>query len=886
MAKLGSDFRRLQQIGSYRWCERLHVTAGNRLLGIASTRGDELSLRAMKEPTFGELLREFRVAAGISQEELAERARLSSGAISTLERSVRRAPQHQTLGLLAEGLRLDAAGRAQLEAAAMLGRRRGARARPDDGSNGKSIPENVPKVLTSFRGRDAELERLDGLLMTRRIVTLLGSGGVGKTRLALEAARKQLDTATFADGIWFLEFAPLGSAQLLTTALARVLNVREQPDVPLIETLVTAIAAKRMLFIFDNCEHLIEECARIAERLTQDCPNIVVVATTREALQIDGECVLCIEPLRCESDATSGPARDVLIDRLTEADFNRFRDLTADDLAQIATICRRLDGIPLALELAAGRARDLSLAAIADGLAERFGLLSRGRRTAVPRQQTLRGMIDWSFALLTPAEQQLFALLGLFAEGFSPEAAAAICGGNISDVRDALGALIAKSLVSVVTSGGVLRYRLLETMRAYALDRLRESGEFDRSAHRFAAYFCSVAKASDVRYGRIPNREFLALVEPELDNFRAALDWTLGSRNDTVLGADLASALGWTYRQCALFAEGARWCDRALLENDGSLDNLVAGRLHMALSFFHFNMGEMQRALDDAVRAEQHYGDAGADSEWSWALTQEAYCLYLLGQHEEMRRAAEEAVRLARGQTDPLRLATALNAFALTIPLERAADRIAALEEAIRAYRAAGDESAMVPSANLAETHYATGNAASALACGLEVVGMARRNLDRPNLSAALTNVAAYALTAGDVAQADAAAREALYLVRDLGKTMNAMCALQHLGTVHARRGDPIGAARLLGMASRLYDEFGLEREFTEQSLYDHTIDVLRRSLEDNELQEHVRQGALLPLGEALDEALADRAPARRDERASIRFDDTLRGSRMASRRR
>jgi predicted ATPase len=857
------------------------------LLGITSLRGDESSSRAMKEPTFGELLREFRLAAGISQEELAERARLSSGAISTLERSAHRAPQHQTLGLLAEGLRLDAGGRARLETAAALGRRRGARARPDGaGNDGTPVLGNVPKVLTSFRGRDAELERLDGLLASRRIVTLLGPGGVGKTRLALEAARTKLAAATFADGFWFLEFAPLGSAQLLITALARVLGVREAAGVPLIETLVNAIAGKRMLFIFDNCEHVIEECARIAERLTQACPNVVVLATTREALQIDAECVLCIEPLPCEADAASAPAHDLLIDRLREADFNRFHDLTADDAAQIATICRRLDGIPLALELAAGRARDLPLAAIADGLAERFALLSRGRRTAVPRQQTLRGMIDWSYALLSKREQHVFAVLGLFAEGFAPEAAAEICGGDISQVRDALGALIAKSLIGVVTPSGVLRYRLLETMRAYALDRLRESDEFDRYAQRFASYFCSLAKAADARYGRIPNRAFLAVVEPELDNFRVALDWTLGSTHDTLLGAELASALGWTYRQCALFAEGSRWCERALLENEGRLDPLVAGRLHMALSFFHFNIGEMQRALDDAERAEALYREADAESEWSWALSQEAYCLYLLGAREEGRRASEEAVRLARRQTDPLRLATALNAFALTIPIERATERIATLEEAIRAYRAAGDEGAMVPSANLAETHYAIGNAASALACGLDVVAMARRNLDRPNLSAALTNVAAYALTVGDVGQADEAAREALYLVRDLGKTMNAMCALQHLGTVHARRGDAAGAARLLGMAGRLYDEFGLAREFTEQSLYDQTLAFLRRIFKDAELQEHMREGALLPLGDALDEALAAPAPVRNDIRMSVKFDDTLRESQTAIDRR
>jgi len=824
----------------------------------------------MREQTFGELLRGFRIAAGLSQEELAERARLSSGAISTLERSARRAPQHQTLGLLAEGLRLDADARAQLEAAAAAGRRRGARARPCD-DFAATVRHNLPNVLTSFRGRDAELERLDELMQSRCLITLLGPGGVGKTRLALEAARNERTARAFPAGMWFIEFAPLGSAELVATAIARALDVREQTNVPLIETVIGAIGTQRMLFIFDNCEHLIEECARVAERISRNCPHAVVVATTREALQIDGECVLRVEPLAYQQETSSGPALEMLIDRLREADFNRFCELSDDDIAHAATIARRLDGIPLALELAAGRARDLSLAAIAAGLVERFELLARGRRTADPRQQTLRGMIDWSFALLSTAERQLFARLGLFAESFSPEAAAEICGDDVTAVRDALGTLIAKSLVSVVTSGGGLRYRLLETMRAYALARLHEAGEFDRYARRFAQYYHSLAQASDERYGRIPNRVFLAQVEPELDNFRAALEWTLGERHDLRLGAELAGDLGWAYRQCSLFAEGARWCARALLENGDQLSEATAGRLHMALSFFHFNMGEVQPALDDALRAERAYRAAGSDGEHAWALTQEAYCLYLLGRHDAMGAVAAQAVRLARSQTDPLRLATALNAFALTIPLERAAERIAVLEEAIVAYRAAGDDSAIVPMANLAETHNANGNAAAALACGLDVVEMTRENRDRPNLSAALSNVAAYALTVGDNAQAESAAREALQLVRDVGRTMNAMCALQHAGTVEARRGNVIVAARLLGAASRLYADFGLEREFTEQTLYDRTVAELRESLDQAAIDAHARDGARLSLDGALDEALSLRAPARiRDRRRSV----------------
>jgi tetratricopeptide (TPR) repeat protein len=420
-----------------------------------------------------------------------------------------------------------------------------------------------------------------------------------------------------------------------------------------------------------------------------------------------------------------------------------------------------------------------------------------------------------------------------------------------------LDALSAKSLiVAVEEPDGQLRYRLLETIRAYAIDRLRERGEYERFARPFAEYFLSLAHAADDRYGRVPNAAFLALVEPDLDNFRTALEWALGRRHDVALGAELAGATGWIYRQTALYGEGVRWAERALSEAAGA-SRLVAGRLHMALSFLYFNMGAMRAAFDAAAEATDAYRHDGALSQLGWALTQQAYCLYLLGEGDAARAAAAEAVDVSRRQDDVFRTAGALNALAVTIPIERAADRFAPLEEAIRLYRAAGDEGALVPTANLAETHYATGDFAAALSAGLEVVAMTRKNRDRSNLAAALTNVAAYALTVGDVAQADGAAREALGLVRDLGKTLNTMCALQHLGSVAAHRGDCIRAARLLGASNELYRDFGLAREFTERSLYDRTIENIRSTLGAAALERHLAAGTSLPLDDAVSEALS-----------------------------
>ncbi len=802
---------------------------------------------------FGSLLREFRCAAGLSQEALAERSRLSPGAISTLERSARRGPQHQTLALLAEALQLGSQERARFEESAQAGRRRSPRGHVTASA---AMPHNLPRILTSFHGREADLAELAELISSRRLITLLGPGGVGKTRLALEVANRQQGGERFSGGVWFVDFAPMNSPDLVATAIARILSVREQPNVEFLHAIGAAIARKKTLLILDNCEHVLDECARIAEAVLRDCPGLVVLTTTREALRIDGECVVRVQPLPYDERDCEGPALDLLLDRLAEADFMRYSRLQDEDFEHAASICKRLDGIPLALELAAGRARELPLAHIAAGLDERFGLLVRGRRTALPRQHTLRGMIDWSFAPLAPSEQELFARLGLFAEAFTPEAASAICGDDARTVRSGLATLISKSLVCVVEDrNGRMRYRLLETMRAFALDRLHERGEYDRFAHRFATYFCARAKEADARYGRVTNSEFLASVETDLENFRAALEWSLGQRNDPKIGAELAGAMGWIYRQSALFVEGARWAERGLAEVRDAAPMLV-GRLHMALSIFYLNAGEMNRALDSAELATEAYRAAPAVPELSWSRAQEGGCLLFLGRRDDGRAAIEEAVEVAREQRDTLRLAGALNALALTIPIERAAERFAPLEESIRTYRAASADGAMVPTGNLAEAHYATGNFAAALSCGLDTVSMARANRDRSFLAGVLTNVAAYALAVGDVAQADRAGQEAMRLARDIGTTHYMMGAFQHLGSVAARRGAFERAARLLGASNERYREFGIAREFTERSLYDRSIEEIRTALGEERLLFHLGEGAALPVERAADEAL------------------------------
>ena len=822
---------------------------------MACGRSDEQ--RRMEERAFGDVLRELRIGAGLSQEALAESARLSPGAISALERGARRGPQHQTLSLIAEALQLDGDRRANLERAAGAGRRRAVRGGHPAGERREDARTNVPPALTSFHGRDDDLVTIEGLLATRRLVTLLGPGGVGKTRLALEAARRRAGAPELPDGVWFVDLSFAPTSDSIASAVARPLGVHETAARPLIETLCDALAAKKLLLVLDNCERAADAVAHIVEAMLRAAPGLAIVATTREALRVDGECVVRVDPLPVEIDGRRGPALELFFDRLADADVAAYGERRADQIELAATICTRLDGLPLALELAAGRARDLSLAQIASGLEERFALLAGGRRTASPRQATLHGAIAWSYEPLEAHERTFFSRLGSFADSFTSESAIAVCGEDVPQPRDALVTLIAKSLVAVVEDGdGRLRYRLLESMRAFARDRLDESGDRDRNAARFARHFLDRARSLDERFGRVHNNDFVALAEPDLENFRAALEWSLAAEGDVELGADLAGAMGWVFRQTTHFTEGIRWAELAL-SFEARLHPATIGRLRMACCYFHFNMGGMKTALDAALAAEAAFRSIDAVADVAGALTAQAYCAYRFGDTDELARASAEAVRLAREAADDYRLAGALNAYALTLPPERSAERVATLEEAIRASRAYGDADAISPLSQLATAYHEAGEFEKAAACGREILAIARKNHNRSTLAAALVNLAASALALDDTNEAASAAREGLELIGDLGTTLHAMCALQHLGTVAARTGEFARAARLCGASDALYRDVRFEREPIERRLYDRTIAEIRSSIGDAAFAEHLHAGEALPIDVAVAEALA-----------------------------
>ncbi|MBV8148110.1 MAG: hypothetical protein JO092_03365, partial [Candidatus Eremiobacteraeota bacterium] len=392
---------------------------------------------------------------------------------------------------------------------------------------------NLPIARAAFIGREHDVAEVKELLSRHALVTLVGSGGVGKTRLALQIGKELLDE--YPDGVWFVDFAPISDPELVSSVIAQALGMSQQADRRVDESIPPWLERKKLLLIFDNCEHVVGTVVPIAAAILHTAPDVRILATSRQALAIGGEKISRLASLDVPhtiADLTPAAvigfgAVALFVDRASLVDKSFV--LTDDTAPIVADICRRLDGIPLAIELAAARVKVLPVPRLAKRLNERFKLLTGGTSDALPRQKTLHALLDWSYDLLTEQEQRLFGRLGIFAGGFDLDAATGVCGGeglDELDILDLVGSLTDKSLVVADTSGEHERYRLLESTAAYALEKLSASGEREALARRHAEYFRDQAEAADERYGTGSVFAWLADVELELDNFRTALAWT------------------------------------------------------------------------------------------------------------------------------------------------------------------------------------------------------------------------------------------------------------------------------------------------------------------------------------------------------------------------
>jgi predicted ATPase/class 3 adenylate cyclase/DNA-binding CsgD family transcriptional regulator len=521
-----------------------------------------------------------------------------------------------------------------------------------------AVSQSLPLQLTSFVGRQAELDQLHELLADNRLVTLTGSGGVGKTRLAVQVAGQL--AGGFGDGARYVDLAPITVPELVAVTVARALGLPDQPGRSTMDTLLRFVRDRQMLVVLDNCEHLLDASAELVVALLSGAARLTVLTTSREAIGVAGEVSWRVPSLSLADEAI-----ELFTDRARHArpDFT----LTDDNAAVVAEICARLDGVPLAIELAAARVRALSLAEILDSLHDRFRLLTGGARTAVRRQQTLRASVDWSHALLTEPERVLFRRLAVFLGGFDFDAAQAVAGGGDVaryQVLDQLTLLVDKSLVAADDTGGRTRYRLLETVRQYALEKLGESGEADAVRTRHRDHYTALAALLDVPAGT-DYEQRIEQANTEIDNLRAAFGWSR-ENSDIELALALASALQPLWQARGRFREGLAWFDAALADVAAQHPEEVAVVRARALAD-RAMLATFAGAADSLDQAQQALVIARQLDEPALLARALTACGYIASffDAEAARGYLAEALGLARALGDPWRLSQILGWQAL-----------------------------------------------------------------------------------------------------------------------------------------------------------------------------------------------------------------------------
>jgi predicted ATPase/class 3 adenylate cyclase len=717
----------------------------------------------------------------------------------------------------------------------------------------EQLPNNLPAQLTSFVGREQEVAQIESLLEHSPLVTIAGTGGVGKTRCALQAGARLLEK--YADGVWFVDLAPVSDQTLVTSTIARTLGVREAPNRPLIETLTEFLARQRLLLIVDNCEHVLAEARNAIVTIAHSCPDLRIVTTSREPLNVAGEQVLRLPSLG-ETESIA-----LFADRARAADAHF--ELTGENAPFASAIVSRLDGIPLAIELAAARVRVLSPQQIAARLDERFRVLTGGDRSALPRRQTLHATIDWSYDLLEPRECVLFARLAIFAGGWSLQAAAEVCGGpgeiDEWEVLDSLEALADKSLVISEPWGDERRYRMLQTMREYGLERLRASGETEQIALRHARFYARWAASIAPVVDALEDEEWKRCCLAELDNLRAAIDWTLFAHHDPATGVALLAQLEWPEIVTSP-QEALRWYERAAEEEPAIADGGAYARILRHRVDLEWLAGRplAQRERDalHAVEAAREANDANLIAR---ALAILGACYRWAGRFDE----AEAAFVEAYAHPELLSRLTAnvvLRTWAVTDlqrgDVERARRRFLEVVQSERP----GSEAHASALLNVGELEYAAGNIGAAR----EAANRAREayaSLRSVYLVPVLSNLAAYAMAAGDSEDARECLREALEIRRGSGRWL--VTVLEHHALFAALQDDVERAGKLLGFTDASYRERGEVRQHTEQRGYARLVELLVARYEAAELESLLAGGARFTEEQAFAEASAIHRGAR-----------------------
>jgi predicted ATPase/class 3 adenylate cyclase len=686
----------------------------------------------------------------------------------------------------------------------------------------ESTPNNLPQQATSFIGREQELADVVALLRRERLLTLTGAGGLGKTRLSLQAAAEMLDE--FEDGVWQVELAAIADAQRVPQAVASMLGVKEDGTGSITDALARYVADRELLLILDNCEHLLDACASIATLLLRAGPRIKVLTSSREALHVAGETTYAVPPL-----AIPGPEERVPLAALSQyAAVNLFVERAAAvqtgfrlderNAEAVAAICRRLDGIPLALELAAARVRTLPVERIAERLSDRFRLLTNGYRTALPRQQTLRALIDWSYELLTDAERRLLQRLAVFAGGFTLEAAEAVGASEAlaaADVLDVLSRLVEKSLVTLDADRA--RYRMLDTVREYAGGKLDEVGETPQAREQHLAFYVALADRARPEFDGPAQGSWLVRFDAELENLLAAHAWCGVAETRAVDGLLLATSIKPYWVSRGLLGLGLQVTLEALGRSGASARNLARCRALGDAGMLACFMGkypDAQRTLDESVAIARALGEA----KWTLSALQPlAYAHFGQGDLAMARAHLSEAIEIARALDDQRELLVALN--------------------------------------GLAQVHRGEGHIDRAEPLYVEVVALARALGDRESVAIGLLNLAMVSIGRDNLESARTELLEILDVAEQTGSKQVGQSALDVAAGLLAATCAWPQSARLHGAAEAQLQQTGFQRDPADEAFLAPWIDRARAALGESAFAAAADTGRALGYAAALSEA-------------------------------
>jgi len=798
---------------------------------------------------FGDLLRHYRVEAGLTQEDLADHSGVSVRTISDLERGLKQTPRQVTISLLAQALGLSDDENGVLRTAAENKR---------DVDPGQPLASTVPAPLTPFVGRVREIQEVREMLLgvEVRLVTLTGPGGTGKTRLALQVANTV--PASFPDGLYFVDLAAIREPDLVAARIAQTIGVPATAQWSVTADLEAYLRDRQALLILDNFEQVVLAGPLVA-RLLAGCSRLKVLVTSRVVVRVSGEHIYSVPPLQVPDLQTLPPPEQLaeyeavrlFVMRATAASPSFA--LTADNVSAVATICRRLEGLPLAIELAAARLRVLSPQALATRLSDRLGLLTGGAQDVPSRQQTLRATLDWSYQLLQPDEQQLLAQLAVFAGGCTVEEAQAIVDRNAHiDVLGGVSSLVDHSLL-LRRDGrdGEMRFHMLETIREYALARLAEGGDSDATQLRHAQYYLQLAEAAERELKGSGQARALTQLEAEHDNLRSALLWAHQSgRAD--LGLRLAGALGWFWLMRGYFTEGRMLLNRALALPNGSPE--ARAKVLAAKGMLVWRQGDFPRAMVLLTESLALYRELGDETGAAYARHHLAHVHEAQGDLDAAVKMLENSLAVFRHHDETWGLVLSLNCLGAAWARQGEHDRARGLvEEALQRAVDVGDRHGQADSLRLLGVdrlrRREITKAIGLLEESLAVCGVLE---DKQGSALSLRALAHAAMQAGESERAQELSAYSLQLAEDLGDRSGVAEDLVTLAVVVCRDGDYERAARLLGPAGLVQSWTHVELSPSAQASCDQATAFARAHLGDEHFSTWYNEGRSLTVREAV----------------------------------